>query len=69
MQKTNKRIFWLAPQPLGDSIRDIFGMVSSRDPKSMANRDLQRVGIKRSQIESLQPVVDVFFRKKYPGHL
>ena len=35
-------------QSPGNSAGDLFGMVSSRDPKSKVVGDLQRLGIKRS---------------------
>ena len=43
---------WRDPTWQFCDFRDLFGMVSSRDPNSKANRDLQRSGIKRSRIES-----------------
>ena len=43
----------------GNSAGDLFGMVSSRDLVKGWNRDHQRSGIKRSQLES--PPVRVFF--------
>ena len=49
------------------NLRDLFGMVSSSDPKSMANRCLQLRDEKRSRIESLGRkilVVPVFFLSK-----
>ena len=42
------------PSP-GNSACDLLGMVSSSDPKSKANRDLQRSGMKGSRLESPGP--------------